>query len=49
MQEMQAEESERVTNLQAVIERILSEKNQIEELLRNEVAEKQRLVIAMEQ
>ncbi len=46
---MQAEESERINNLQAVIERILSEKNQVEELLRVEVAEKQRLVLALEQ
>ena len=40
IQEMQMEESARITSLQAVIDRILSEKNHLEELLREEVAEK---------
>jgi hypothetical protein len=40
LQEMQMEESARITSLQAVIDRILSEKNHLEELLREEVAEK---------
>jgi len=40
MEDIKSEESARITHLQSVIERILSDKNALEELLRVEVAEK---------
>lgn len=48
MSEIESEESLRIGQLQAVIERILSEKNRIEELLSEEVYQKQQLVMALE-
>jgi hypothetical protein len=48
MREIETEESQRIAHLQTVIERILSEKNKLEELLSQEVAEKQYLVMALE-
>lgn len=40
MKEIEHEESERIGSLQVVLERILSEKNALEELLSEEVGEK---------
>lgn len=48
MKEIESEESERIAHLQFVIDRILTEKNKLEELLSEEVREKQMLVMALE-
>ncbi len=48
LREIESEESERIINLQLIIERILSEKNKLEDMLSEEVREKQMLVLALE-
>ena len=41
MKEIEIEESERIGNLQCILDRILSEKNMLEEMLSKEVRDKQ--------
>lgn len=41
LKEIEYEESERIASLQAILERILSEKNMLEDMLKTEVGEKQ--------
>jgi hypothetical protein len=48
LREIEYEESERLANLQCILDRILSEKNALEDMLCKEVKEKQMLVMALE-